>query len=101
MKKQLQDYKEVMAEQTAASLASSDNIDKIMNVPGDMLRMIATKVVAMNSSAIVMLRNNDGVVVCISGEKSKANALDFIKEKVGSKKFMGGGSAKFAEGKIV
>ncbi len=101
MRKQLQEYKEVMAEQIAGSLSSSKKIDKELDMTRDVLRLIATKVIAANSSATVLLRNNEGEVVCISGENSELSALDFIKERTAKKKFVGGGSAKFAEGKIV
>ncbi len=101
MRKELQELNETVAQQTASSLSSSDKIDREIDVPRAMLRSIATKVVAMNASAVVLLRNKAGETVCISGAKSKINALDFIKEKAGSKKFVGGGSEKFAEGKIV
>ena len=101
MRKELQELNEVVAEQTAKSLSSSDKIDKELDVPRAMLRSIATKVVSLNDSAVVLLRNRAGEAVCVSGPKSKVSALDFIKEKAGSRKFVGGGSQKFAEGKIV
>jgi alanyl-tRNA synthetase len=101
MRKEISELNESVAQQTASTLSSSDKIDKELDMPRAMLRSIATKVVAINGSAVVLLRNKAGELVCISGEKSKVNALDFIKEKAGSRKFVGGGSPKFAEGKIV
>lgn len=101
MRKELQELNEIIAEQTANSLSVSDKINKELDMPRAMLRSIATKIVAKNESATVLLRNKTGEAVSISGAKSKLNALDFIKEQAGSRKFVGGGSAKFAEGKIV
>ncbi len=100
MKKQLQEFREAMAEQAAKSLAESDKVNQEIDVPRDMLRMIATKIVALNSAAVVLLKNRAGEVVCIAGEKSGADALKFVKENIGARKFVGGGSQKFAEGKI-
>lgn len=101
MRKLIEEYKNIAAEQAAISLAASNKIDKELDMPRDMLRIIATKITGINSSAIVLLKNKNGEVVCISGEKSKASAIDYIKGNIGAKKFVGGGSVKFAEGKIV
>jgi len=101
MRKQLQEYRESSAEQTAATLAESERIVKEMDLPRETLRIIATKVVSLNDSAIVLLKNRSGEVVCVAGEKSRSDALKFIKENSGTKKFVGGGSPKFAEGKMV
>ena len=91
----------MLSEQTAQALAQSDRVDKELDVTRDMLRSIATKIVEINGAATVLLRNKSGEVVSVSGAKSKVSALDFIKEKIGSRKFVGGGSSKFAEGKVV
>jgi len=101
MRKEIQELNELVAGQTAISLASSDTVDKELDMPRAMLRSIATKAVLINTSAVILLKNKSGEAVCISGAKSRRSALDFINEKAGSKKFVGGGSAKFAEGKIV
>ncbi len=101
MRKQLQEQQAMVAEQTAQSLSISDRVEKEIDMPREMLRMIATKVIAINENATVLLRNKNGEVVCVSGKGSDQNALEFIKQKAGKKKFVGGGSAKFAEGKLV
>ena len=51
----------------------------------------------------VMLFNKEGDVVCISGNSSGISAIEFTKEhtKNMKKEFVGGGSKKMAEGKIV
>ena len=101
MRKQAQEYKDMMAESIATSLAGHDKVEKELNMPKEVLRMIATKASAMNSKAVVLLKNPQGDVVCVAGEKSGANALEFIRDSAKGKKFVGGGSQKFAEGKII
>ncbi len=100
MRKQVQAYKELAAQQIAATLSGSGHIEKELDLPRDMLRMIATKVVSLNNAATILLNNQSGEVICISGERSNSNALALIKSKASKRKFSGGGSARFAEGKI-
>ncbi len=100
MRRQLQEQRDVMAGQMAESIARSNEVNKEIDAPKDMLRSIATKAVTINPRSIVLLRNRPGEIVCIAGSNSGANALEFIKKAIGSKKFIGGGSHKFAEGKI-
>ena len=99
-RKRAQEYKELAAHQIAISLSASNHIEKELDLPRDMLRMIATTVVNLNNAAAILLNNREGEVICISGEKSNSNALDLIKSKIGNNRFIGGGSARFAEGKI-
>ncbi|MHB1830659.1 MAG: alanine--tRNA ligase [Candidatus Micrarchaeaceae archaeon] len=101
MRKRAQEYKELAAQYIAATLSDSNHIEKELDLPRDMLRMIATKVVSLNNAAIILLNNGEGEVICISGGNSNSNALDLIKSRTGKKKFLGGGSARFAEGKII
>ena len=101
MRKQLQEFREAMADQAAKTLSESDKVEKEIDVPREMLRIIATKIIVLNSNAMVLLKNRDGEAVCVAGEKSGGDALKFLKEHSKGKKFVGGGSAKFAEGKIV
>lgn len=101
LRKQMQEYKEVVSAQIAGSMKGSETVDKKLDVPRDMLRLIATETTRLNNNAIVMLRNESGDVVCISGENSKEDALEFIKSRSSGKKFVGGGSSKFAEGRLV
>ncbi len=100
MRKQLQEYKEAIADQAASSIAESNSVIREFNVPRDTLRLIATKAASLNASAIVMLSNREGDVVCVAGDKSSHDALKFIKDNAGKKNFAGGGSKKFAEGRL-
>ncbi|MCL4365558.1 alanine--tRNA ligase-related protein, partial [Candidatus Marsarchaeota archaeon] len=97
-RKQMQEYKEAMAENIATSIASSSETETEIDLPKDVLRLIATKAVGINASAVVLLCNKAGEAVCITGDKSVVSALDFIKSR--AKGFTGGGNKKFAEGKI-
>ncbi len=89
----------------AESLAAKGNtIIELLDYDKKQLRGIATSIIELNKSAVVLLYNREMDVVCISGEDSGIDALDYVKEKTGSivkgGAFKGGGTRKFAEGKI-
>ncbi len=61
---------------------------------------LATKAASRNKGSVVMLTNPAGDVVCIAGDGSGANAVEFIKSHMAKRKFLGGGTPRFAQGKI-
>ncbi|MEM0149907.1 MAG: alanine--tRNA ligase, partial [Candidatus Micrarchaeaceae archaeon] len=68
------------------------------------LRDIATKAAQINNKAVILLYNSSGDVVCIAGEKSGKNALQFIKDNsklLLKREFKGGGSERIAEGTVL
>jgi alanyl-tRNA synthetase len=68
--------------------------------PRALLRKAADMAVSENPKISVTVKNDDGEVVCISGEESGISALESLRNRFG-KKFKGGGSARIAEGMIV
>lgn len=65
--------------------------------PRELMKKLASSIIDENKKAVVLLTNSAGEVVCMCGEHSGKNAIDFAKEKLGAK-FRGGGSKKVAEG---
>ena len=109
--KELKDYKkehERLAKKLAdfiseGLLDKGDRITENLDYDRRMLREIATKVADSRKGVVVMLYNGSGYVVCVSSD-DKTGALDFIKGNAknvfGDAQFMGGGSARIAEGRI-
>ncbi|MGC8680326.1 MAG: alanine--tRNA ligase, partial [Candidatus Micrarchaeia archaeon] len=66
------------------------------------LREIATKFTELNKASTILLYNRQNEFVCVSGDDSKYNANEFLKEYIEKSKgnFVGGGSKKIAEGKL-
>lgn len=68
------------------------------------LRETATIFTEINKKSIILLYNKSNEFVCVSGIESKYNANEFLKEHaitLVKGNFVGGGSKKIAEGKIV
>ena len=83
--------------------AKEKEVIKQLDYDSGMLRKIATHITNKRNEIAVMLFNKEGDVVCISGNSSGISAIEFTKEhtKNMKKEFVGGGSKKMAEGKIV
>ena len=104
-KKELEKFSEKSISSKAEVLAAKGNtIIEQLDYDKRQLRGIATSITEANRSSVVLLYNMQMDVVCISGEDSGIDALNYVKEKIGSiikgGIFKGGGTKKFAEGKI-
>ena len=104
-KKEIEKLNEKHASSKAESLALKGNtIIEHLDYDKRQLRSIATSITEANKSSIVLLYNREMDVVCISGEDSGIDALNYVKDKTDSilkgGVFKGGGTKKFAEGKI-
>ena len=104
-KKEIEKLNEKHASSKAESLALKGNtIIEQLDYDKRQLRSIATSITEANKSSIVLLYNREMDVVCISGEDSGIDALNYVKDKTDSilkgGVFKGGGTKKFAEGKI-
>lgn len=93
---------EKMAVLLAASLLAKINpkdTNKMIELeePRDIVRKALSMVVKERPTLMVLSKNIKGEVVCLRGDKSKDNALEFARHKLGAK-FRGGGSESFAEG---
>ena len=69
-----------------------------------LMRKAATIATAKNPRITVILHNDSGEIIAISGQKSGISAIDAIREYVSKNmkkgSFSGGGSEKFAEGMV-
>jgi len=92
-------YADSISEVVTAYEKGKEVIELKINIGKESLRKVASKIAEKNSKSIVLLTNNSGEVVCMTGSESNSSALDFVKGKFGSR-FKGGGSKKAAEGVI-
>ena len=95
---------ERMAELLAASLLakiSPKDTEKMIELeePREIVRKALSVVVKERPTLMVLSKSMKGEVVCLRGDKSKDNALEFARHKLGAK-FRGGGSESFAEGVV-
>ncbi|MEM3211819.1 MAG: alanine--tRNA ligase [Candidatus Micrarchaeaceae archaeon] len=95
--KQQEASSSVLAKAIAEAYAGKKEIMLELDLPAKLLVKIADEM-SRRDNAIVLLKNNDGNVVCIAGSGSNKSALEFVKSKFAN--FKGGGNEKFAEGKI-
>ncbi len=65
--------------------------------PREIVRKALAIVVKERPALMVLSKNLKGEVVCMRGDRSKDNALEFARHTLGAK-FRGGGSEAFAEG---
>ncbi len=93
-------YMNAIASEMADSLKDEMMIDKIVDLPRTAMRKIADQIVKADDSKIVVLRNKQNEILCIAGENSKKSAIKYLKERIKGKEFVGGGSDRYAEGKI-
>lgn len=100
--KQLEKLEEELAEQMAGNfaskaLASNSKIidEKDLPLPQKMLERLALKI-AENKQLCAVVSNREGDVVCACGKENSSNAIELLKGR-GAR---GGGSDKFARGKL-
>ncbi|MDE1825041.1 MAG: alanine--tRNA ligase [Candidatus Micrarchaeota archaeon] len=101
MFKKLNLANEAIANIFAEQFSAKDSVEmELGKAPKEMMRKIASSIVDKNKKAVVLLANSSGEVFCACGEASGKSAIEYAKEKLGKKGFVGGGSKKAAEGKI-
>ena len=93
-------YVNLLAKETANSLKGVKMIDREVDFTKDVMRKIADQLVSEDSGRVVILRNKQNEIICIAGEESGKSAIDYIKEKIKGREFTGGGSRKYAEGRL-
>ncbi|MDE1855146.1 MAG: hypothetical protein KGH57_02390 [Candidatus Micrarchaeota archaeon] len=98
--KQVEKNNELLADSIAESLPDSAVIERDLEVDRKMMIKIADLLVKRNSSAVVLLKNKEGIVICVAGSASNKNAAEFLDSKLKGQKFSGGGSKRFAEARI-
>jgi alanyl-tRNA synthetase len=99
MHKEIERGKDLLAFSMAESMGDEKFIDRELDVDRKMMVRIADLLVKRNGNCTVLLRNREGDVVCMAGASSNVSAIDRLNEKLKGK-FKGGGSARFAQGKI-
>ncbi len=100
MHEKLKENMALVVEEMSSSMGKEKFIDKEVNFERDAMRKIADNVVSKDSTKAVVLRNRNGEILCIAGKDSGKSAIEIIKKAVKGKHFSGGGSAKYAEGRI-
>ncbi|MEM3839177.1 MAG: alanine--tRNA ligase [Candidatus Micrarchaeaceae archaeon] len=96
----IKDYINVMAEVMAESLKGEKVVERQIDLPREVMRKIADKMIKSDYSKIVLFKNSQNEVICIAGEKSNKSAISFIRDRSNGKKFIGGGSDRYAEGRL-
>ncbi len=94
----LKSYMAALADEMASSLRGSKLVERQVDLPKDVMRKIADKLVSDDEERVVMLTNRKNEVICIAGSKSGRSAVDYLKEKHKGGNFTGGGSKRYAEG---
>lgn len=92
------------SEKVATSIAEAtpdeEFIEKELDVDRKMMIRIADLIIKRNHNCTVLLKNTEGYVICMSGSASNRSAIETLNSKLEGKKFSGGGSIRFAEGKL-
>ncbi len=96
--KELEKGYDALAESLAKAYEGKEEVELVVDLPGNMLAKIGDKIAKANKKGIVTIRNKSGDLICIAGEQSGKSAIDYVKQKF--KQFKGGGSAKFASGRV-
>lgn len=65
-----------------------------------MMREMADRLVKEDKGRIVTLWNKQNEIICIAGEDSGKSAIKHLREATKGKEFVGGGSERYAEGKV-
>ena len=91
---------ELLATSIAESIPDSETIERELEVDRKMMIKIADLLVKRNGDCVVVLRNRDGIVICMSGPASESSADEVLRSKLKGVRFQGGGSKRFAEAKI-
>lgn len=97
LQKELERNSVALAEGIAEAYEGAEVLEKVLDVPRDLLIKIADAMVKKNRKSVVVLKNKEGNILCMAGDESGKNALEFLRKIV--KDFKGGGSSRFAEGK--
>lgn len=100
MHKNIEKNNEVLATSIAEAIKDEEFIEKELEVDRKMMIRIADLLVKRNNDCVVMLKNKQGFVVCVSGGASKHSAIDVLNDKLKGQKFQGGGSKRFAEARL-
>jgi alanyl-tRNA synthetase len=96
----LRNYTKAVAKETAGSLGGGKTIDKEVDFTRDMMREMADRLVKEDKGRIVTLWNKQNEIICIAGEDSGKSAIKHLREATKGKEFVGGGSERYAEGKV-
>ena len=104
-RKSYESLEDGMSKVIGESIASESNsglVSRELKYGRSLLRKAATIATAKNSRIAVILYNNNGEIIAVSGSDSGISAIesiqDFASKKAKGAKFSGGGSGKFAEG---
>lgn len=100
MHKQIGKTDELIAMNTANSIEDADLIEKEIDFSRKTLIKIADLLVKRNENCAVLLRNREGDLVCMTGAASKMSAIDLLGNRLKGRGFKGGGSKRFAQGKV-
>ncbi len=100
MHKQIEKDNETLATSIAEAIEDKEHIEREVDVDRKTMIRIADLVVKRNNEAVVILKNNEGQLICMAGSASKESALDVLNSKLEGQKFSGGGSKRFAEAKV-
>ncbi|MDE1847253.1 MAG: alanine--tRNA ligase [Candidatus Micrarchaeota archaeon] len=92
---------EVIAGIVSEQFAGKNSIElDLGRAPKELMRKLGTSIIEKNAHAVVLLTNSAGDAFCACGSASGKSAIDYAKQKLGAKGFVGGGSQKIAEGRM-
>ncbi len=89
-----------VAREISAASKGVAEVERELDLPMESLRKIADMLVREERGRVVLLRNNDGGVLCIAGDKSGRSAIEHLRAKAAGRPFSGGGSERYAEGRL-
>ena len=100
MHEELKRSVELVVNEIAENAGSGKEITRVVDFDRDIMRRIADRMVSDDKSRLVILENRRGDVLCIAGDDSGKSAVDELRNRAGNRRFVGGGSKKYAEGKM-
>ena len=99
--KELSNYKETVALEIAKGIVGKKGVIELdLDQSTEIMRKIADTAIKLDKKAAILLVNREGNVIAAAGSESGENAIELAKKRAGKNKFRGGGSERFAEGKL-
>ena len=103
MMKELDTLADVASDEIARSYEKSGEREIIIEIGAAnraLMRKSAEKIASKDERRVVLISNKNKEIVCICGKKFGDSAIDFVKKKF-KESFVGGGSKRIAEGRLV
>ncbi len=99
--KELSNYKEIVATEIAKNAIGKKGVVELdLDQSPEIMRKVADTAIRMDKRSAVLLINREGNIIAAAGSESGESAIELARKRAGKKKFKGGGSERFAEGKL-